>query len=427
MNLGTFIVVCSLGVVYGQNATNDGDDGILANPRSIESIEVNMEMNRAADDECYPKEIWVKFKGATFDRLKTIGGKYVKQGDLRIKFDDYTVGTKPFWKKGNIYLWYEEQVTKRVSKTWAIGKLWKVESGKWKGTLRKERYLTAGHHRYYGCPVKKPQENLIFWGDEVDVVPFKKVTCPDELLVELDNNVLERQNWQSGKYTKAGESGGFPYWVNGDRAMWYHAYNNQWFVGPKNKLGTGVGNLQATGMSDCPMTNADPNFAPTSMSGQNRLDYAKSVSNLWNFWDGSQGKWNSGIWNPHNYGKPIGQSTPIKILEKPFPVCPDEITVQLSGNCKKAQADRVGKYVKQTGESNGYPYWLNEKGEALWYDKRNKQWMIGSKSGLGGTSGGLLSVGARFCPTNLNWKCWYNNGKSWSWNVISKNSAGVIP
>ena len=100
-------------------------------------------------------------------------------------------------------------------------------------------------------------------------------------------------------------------------------------------------------------------------------------------------------------------------------MCPDEITVELFGDAKKGQGSREGKYVKQAGESNGYPYWLNGN-QALWFSRGD--WFVGSKSQLGGNSGGLMSIGARFCPTNLNWKFWYNG----AWNIINKESAGNV-
>ena len=66
--------------------------------------------------------------------------------------------------------------------------------------------------------------------------------CEDELLLRLKGSAFASQGSLAGRYTKAGTSGGKPYWTNGDWALWAR-HDGRWRFGPKNKIGEDWQNL----------------------------------------------------------------------------------------------------------------------------------------------------------------------------------------
>ena len=63
------------------------------------------------------------------------------------------------------------------------------------------------------------------------------------------------------------------------------------------------------------------------------------------------------------------------------------------------------------GQSSGKPYWTNDEGtKALWF--KNSMWLVGKKSDIGTTTGGLKSTKASSCPESvaMDWKYWDGEG-----------------
>ena len=62
------------------------------------------------------------------------------------------------------------------------------------------------------------------------------------------------------------------------------------------------------------------------------------------------------------------------------------MTVELKGKAKDAQGSRAGLYILGPNEVNGKSHWLQDSGiNAIWYDKANGDWNIGSQEGIGGS------------------------------------------
>ena len=60
--------------------------------------------------------------------------------------------------------------------------------------------------------------------------------------------------------------------------------------------------------------------------------------------------------------------------------------VTLKGDVKDALSSRAGIYVLGPNKINGKSHWLQDLGtNAIWHDKVNGNWNIGSLNGLGGT------------------------------------------
>ena len=69
-------------------------------------------------------------------------------------------------------------------------------------------------------------------------------------MVRLLDMVAIKQESLAGKYTKAGTSGGKPYWVKGNRAIW--ASKGRWRIGSKYRVGTTWTNILSIGTNLCP-------------------------------------------------------------------------------------------------------------------------------------------------------------------------------
>ena len=60
----------------------------------------------------------------------------------------------------------------------------------------------------------------------------------------------------------------------------------------------------------------------------------------------------------------------------------------LSGNAKEDYGSSSGTYILQNDFRNGYPYWQHEsKAKAIWWEKFGSNWIVGSKTDLGGYNG----------------------------------------
>ena len=72
---------------------------------------------------------------------------------------------------------------------------------------------------------------------------------------------------------------------------------------------------------------------------------------------------------------------------------PLKLTVELKGEAKDAQSSKVGLYILGTKEVNGRSHWLQDSGvNAIWYDKANGDWNIGSKDKIGSDISGIYST-----------------------------------
>jgi len=105
-----------------------------------------------------------------------------------------------------------------------------------------------------------------------------------------------------------------------------------------------------------------------------------------------------------------------KDLEKELQQCdkgawPEEVFVTLKNGAHSAWGSRLaGKFIKQAGETNGRPFWLNDD-HAIWYEKQ--YWNIGRKKDLGTDICALHSTTEAPGPVGLRWKYWNNDEKNW--------------
>ena len=87
----------------------------------------------------------------------------------------------------------------------------------------------------------------------------------------------------------------------------------------------------------------------------------------------------------------------------------------LDGDAKNKQGSRQGIFVLGEKLVNSHPYWEQQNGSnALWFVKAHRVWMVGKKTNLGLTIGGI--IGPRSIdrsPTNIirGWK--YRSNGSW--------------
>ena len=106
--------------------------------------------------------------------------------------------------------------------------------------------------------------------------------------------------------------------------------------------------------------------------------------------------------------------------------------VKLEGQAKNVQGVRGGSYILSNELVNKRRHWIQENGKnALWYDEINRNWKIGSLSGLGrvgSTVGGLMShsqfnsQASMDGPENCIWD--FYDGKHWKLATMSITSMG---
>ena len=86
--------------------------------------------------------------------------------------------------------------------------------------------------------------------------------CPSHLLAQLSlyGDAYRTRKQAAGTYEKAGVVNKYPYWLKGNKAIWFDT-NRNWCLGPKNLLGKaicdfwspGTGSLSVPGsLADCP-------------------------------------------------------------------------------------------------------------------------------------------------------------------------------
>ena len=86
----------------------------------------------------------------------------------------------------------------------------------------------------------------------------------------------------------------------------------------------------------------------------------------------------------------------------------------MSGGAKDAQSRREGIYKLSLEIFNGKSYWLQEEGtSAIWFDKINKNWKIGTKEPK-------RSSNAFYSNTNVDqpqeaktWNYWVSENETW--------------
>ena len=85
-------------------------------------------------------------------------------------------------------------------------------------------------------------------------------------------------------------------------------------------------------------------------------------------------------------------------------MCCSRIRVTLNGVVKDKQSRIAdGTYQKASGLSNNRSYWNHiDKDYALWWNKINNKWMMGSSSDVGSNFGGIESAKDSACPTSDN-------------------------
>ena len=90
------------------------------------------------------------------------------------------------------------------------------------------------------------------------------------------------------------------------------------------------------------------------------------------------------------------------------------MTVELKGEAKDAQGARAGFYTLGPNSVNGRSHWLQDSGtNAIWYDKKNKYWMIGDQDDIGSKRGGIDTSEDVAGPQEAtNWK--YYSGSKWT-------------
>ena len=89
------------------------------------------------------------------------------------------------------------------------------------------------------------------------------------------------------------------------------------------------------------------------------------------------------------------------------------LIVTLDGNAKLAHSIREGHYILTSIPVNGKQCWIQEQGSnAIWYDKKNTGWSIGSKKNLGTDKCDLHSTNDTTGPEEATtWSYW--NKKEW--------------
>ena len=102
---------------------------------------------------------------------------------------------------------------------------------------------------------------------------------------------------------------------------------------------------------------------------------------------------------------------------------PIRLKVILAGNADKHVGGFNGLYVLNLSQQvNNFPYWLRtNETAAIWWDKKNSSWSIGSKTELGKTICGIHAPFGDERNPNLiqsNWKYFVKKGV---WNNANSN------
>merc|ERR1712226_330372 len=195
-------------------------------------------------DDC-ADELLLRLKGSAFASQGSLAGRYTKAGTSGYP-------PKPYWTNGDWALW-------AISGQWRFGPKNKIGkdvqnllSIEW-GTFSVACPVNASW-KYYG-PANHHYHHwhntwIIAGEDGAKVLKHSGSKCSKEVMVRLLDMVAIKQESLAGKYTKAGTSGGKPYWVKGNWAIW--ASKERWRIGPKNRIGTTWTNILGIGTGLCP-------------------------------------------------------------------------------------------------------------------------------------------------------------------------------
>ena len=90
------------------------------------------------------------------------------------------------------------------------------------------------------------------------------------------------------------------------------------------------------------------------------------------------------------------------------------LIVTLDGDAKLYHSNREGHYILTSTPVNGKQYWIQEQSSnAIWYDKKFRNWKIGDKKHSGTSICSLHSTFDGLGPeTTTTWKYW-NDDRGW--------------
>jgi hypothetical protein len=88
------------------------------------------------------------------------------------------------------------------------------------------------------------------------------------------------------------------------------------------------------------------------------------------------------------------------------------LIVTLDGNAKLAHSIREGHYILTSIPVNGKQCWIQEQGSnAIWYDKKFRNWKIGGKKHNGTSTSSLYSTNDALRPEEATtWEYWNDDG-----------------
>ena len=88
------------------------------------------------------------------------------------------------------------------------------------------------------------------------------------------------------------------------------------------------------------------------------------------------------------------------------------LTVTLDGGAKLAHSNREGHYILTSFPVNGKQCWIQEQGSnAIWYDKKFRNWKMGDKKHNGTSTCSLLSTSDALGPEKATtWEYWNDDG-----------------
>ena len=97
---------------------------------------------------------------------------------------------------------------------------------------------------------------------------------------------------------------------------------------------------------------------------------------------------------------------------------PSSIQLILDGDAREVQFERQGNYTIVQELINGFPYWVQQKGDnAIWFGSSSyPSWIVGPETYLGSTTGGIYGpYGIDFWPTQIIDGYEYWNGSSYQY------------
>ena len=97
----------------------------------------------------------------------------------------------------------------------------------------------------------------------------------------------------------------------------------------------------------------------------------------------------------------------------------DNLIVTLDGDSKLFHSNREGHYILTSTPVNGKQCWIQEQGSnAIWYDKKFRNWKMGDKKHNGTSTCSLHSTSDTLGPEKATtWEYWNDDG---GWLTTSK-------